>query len=255
MFRVDINCDLGESFGRYKLGEQEEILCYVTSANIACGFHAGDPSVMRKTVELAIKNNVQIGAHPGLPDLNGFGRREMNISWQEAYDLVVYQIGALQGFLTAKGVKMQHVKPHGALYNMAAVNDELADAIAKAVHDVSPDLLLYGLASSKLTAAGENRGLQTVHEVFADRTYQADGTLTSRTFPNALITDEEKAIAQIIEMVKEGAVTSVQQTKVALQAHSICVHGDGEHAVQFAKRARQELDQQGVSVRAFHTFV
>lgn len=255
MFRVDINCDLGESFGRYKLGEQEEILRYVTSANIACGFHAGDPSVMRKTVELAIKNNVQIGAHPGLPDLNGFGRREMNISWQEAYDLVVYQIGALQGFLTAKGVKMQHVKPHGALYNMAAVNDELADAIAKAVHDVSPDLLLYGLASSKLTAAGENRGLQTVHEVFADRTYQADGTLTSRTFPNALITDEEKAIAQIIEMVKEGAVTSVQQTKVALQAHSICVHGDGEHAVQFAKRARQELDQQGVSVRAFHTFV
>lgn len=254
MFRVDINCDLGESFGRYKLGEQEEILRYVTSANIACGFHAGDPSVMRETVELAIKNNVQIGAHPGLPDLNGFGRREMNISWQEAYDLIVYQIGALQGFLTAKGVMMQHVKPHGALYNMAAVNEELADAIAKAVYDVSPELLLYGLASSQLTAAGEKYGLHTVHEVFADRTYQADGTLTSRTMPNALITDEAKAIAQIIEMVKEGTVTSVQQTKVALQAHSICVHGDGEHAVQFAKRARQELEQQGVKVQAFRAF-
>ncbi|MCM3723268.1 LamB/YcsF family protein [Solibacillus isronensis] len=254
MFRVDINCDLGESFGRYKLGEQEEILRYVTSANIACGFHAGDPSVMRETVELAIKNNVQIGAHPGLPDLNGFGRREMNILWQEAYDLIVYQIGALQGFLTAKGVMMQHVKPHGALYNMAAVNEELADAIAKAVYDISPELLLYGLASSQLTAAGEKYGLHTVHEVFADRTYQADGTLTSRTMPNALITDEAKAIAQIIEMVKEGTVTSVQQTKVALQAHSICVHGDEEHAVQFAKRARQELEQQGVKVQAFRAF-
>lgn len=254
MFRVDINCDLGESFGRYKLGEQEEILRYVTSANIACGFHAGDPSVMRETVELAIKNNVQIGAHPGLPDLNGFGRREMNISWQEAYDLVVYQIGALQGFLMAKGMTMQHVKPHGALYNMAAVNEELADAIAKAVYDVSPDFLLYGLASSQLTAAGGKYGLQTVHEVFADRTYQADGTLTSRTMPNALITDEARAIAQIIEMVKEGTVTSVQQTKVPLQAHSVCVHGDGEHALQFAKRARQELEQQGVSVQAFRAF-
>jgi len=251
MFQVDINCDLGESFGRYRLGEQEEILRYITSANIACGFHAGDPSVMRETVELAIKNNVQIGAHPGLPDLNGFGRREMKISWQEAYDLVVYQIGALQGFLTAKGAKMQHVKPHGALYNMAAVNEELADAIAKAVHDVSPELLLYGLASSQLTAAGEKYGLQTIHEVFADRTYQADGTLTSRSMTNALITDEAKAIAQIIEMVKEGTVTSVHHTKVALQAHSICVHGDGEHAVQFAKRARLELEQQGVAVKAF----
>lgn len=251
MFQVDINCDLGESFGRYRLGEQEEILRYITSANIACGFHAGDPSVMRETVELAIKNNVQIGAHPGLPDLNGFGRREMKISWQEAYDLVVYQIGALQGFLTAKGAKMQHVKPHGALYNMAAVNEELADAIAKAVHDVSPELLLYGLASSQLTAAGEKYGLQTIHEVFADRTYRADGTLTSRSMKNALITDEAKAIAQIIEMVKEGTVTSVHHTKVALQAHSICVHGDGEHAVQFAKRARLELEQQGVAVKAF----
>lgn len=251
MFQVDINCDLGESFGRYRLGEQEEILRYITSANIACGFHAGDPSVMRETVELAIKNNVQIGAHPGLPDLNGFGRREMKISWQEAYDLVVYQIGALQGFLTAKGAKMQHVKPHGALYNMAAVNEELADAIAKAVHDVSPELLLYGLASSQLTAAGEKYGLQTIHEVFADRTYQADGTLTSRSMTNALITDEAKAIAQIIEMVKEGTVTSVHHTKLALQAHSICVHGDGENAVQFAKRARLELEQQGVAVKAF----
>ncbi|MGN7477012.1 LamB/YcsF family protein [Solibacillus silvestris] len=254
MMTVDINCDLGESFGRYELGEQEEILRYVTSANIACGFHAGDPSVMRKTVELAIANNVQIGAHPGLPDLNGFGRREMNITGQEAYDIVVYQIGALQGFLTTKGVQMQHVKPHGALYNMAAADDVLAKAIAKAVYDISPQLILYGLASSRLTAAGEELGLKTVHEVFADRTYEQNGILTPRNRSNALITDETQAIAQIIEMVKEGTVTSVQQTKVALQAHSICLHGDGMHAVRFAKLARTELEKEGVAVKAFRTF-
>lgn len=249
--RVDLNCDLGESFGRYNLGEQEEILKYVTSANIACGFHAGDPTVMRETVELAIKNNVQIGAHPGLPDLNGFGRREMNITSQEAYDMVVYQIGALQGFLTAKGIKMQHVKPHGALYNMASVNRELAQAIASAVYDCSPHLLLYGLASSELTKAGERIGLSTVHEVFADRTYQQDGKLTSRKQPNALITDEQQAIAQIIQMVKEGQVTTVQKNIVPLRADSICIHGDSAHAVAFAKRTKESLLMQGVEVMAF----
>jgi 5-oxoprolinase (ATP-hydrolysing) subunit A len=251
MFKVDLNCDLGESFGTYRLGEQEEILKYVTSANVACGFHAGDPTVMRETVELAIANGVQIGAHPGLPDLNGFGRREMNITPQEAYDMVVYQIGALQGFLTTKGVKMQHVKPHGALYNMASVNRPLADAIAKAVYDVSPNLILFGLASSELTAAGEAIGLQTVHEVFADRTYQADGTLTSRKQVNALITDEAVAIAQVVKMVKDGSVISVQGTEVALKAESICIHGDGAHAVEFAKRARTELEAEQIQVTAF----
>ncbi|WP_341322164.1 5-oxoprolinase subunit PxpA [Solibacillus sp. FSL H8-0523] len=251
MVKVDINCDLGESFGRYRLGEQEEMLRYITSANIACGFHAGDPTVMRETVALAIKYGVQIGAHPGLPDLNGFGRREMSISTQEAYDLVVYQIGALQGFLTTKGVTMQHVKPHGALYNMAARNRELAEAIAQAVYDVSPELILFGLASSESTKAAERLGLQTVHEVFADRTYQASGALTARSEANALITDEAQAIAQIVEMVKEGTVTSVQQTKVALRADSICVHGDGVHAVAFARLARRELEEQGIQVQAF----
>ena len=251
MFKVDLNCDLGESFGNYRLGEQEEILKYVTSANVACGFHAGDPTVMRKTVELCIANGVQIGAHPGLPDLNGFGRREMNITPQEAYDMVVYQIGALQGFLQTKGIQMQHVKPHGALYNMASVNRPIADAIAKAVYDISPTLILFGLASSELTAAGEAIGIQTIHEVFADRTYQADGTLTSRKQDNALITDEAVAITQVVKMVKEGIVSSVQGTDVALKAESICIHGDGAHAVQFAKRARYELEAQQIQVQAF----
>lgn len=250
MFRVDLNCDLGESFGRYRLGEQEEILKYVTSANIACGFHAGDPTVMRETVKLAIANGVKIGAHPGLPDLNGFGRREMNITPQEAYDMVVYQVGALQGFLAIHHETMQHVKPHGALYNMAAKNKSIAEAIAQAVYDISPSLVLFGLSGSELTKAGEKIGLQTAHEVFADRTYQQDGSLTSRKQSNALITDNEQAILQVIKMVKEGNVLSQQNIKVPLQADTVCIHGDGEHAVEFAKTIHAKLTEQAIAIRA-----
>ncbi|KOS71486.1 LamB/YcsF family protein [Lysinibacillus contaminans] len=250
MFRVDLNCDLGESFGRYQLGEQEEILKYVTSANIACGFHAGDPTVMRETVKLAIANGVKIGAHPGLPDLNGFGRREMNITPQEAYDMVVYQVGALQGFLTIHNETMQHVKPHGALYNMAAKSPAIAEAIAQAVYDISPSLVLFGLSGSELTKAGEKLGLQTAHEVFADRTYQQDGSLTSRKQPDALITDNGQAIEQVVRMVKEGKVLSQQQIEVSLQADTVCIHGDGEHAVEFAKNIHTKLTEQHISVRA-----
>lgn len=250
MFRVDINCDLGESFGRYKLGEQKEILKYVTSANIACGFHAGDPSVMRETVKLAIDNGVKIGAHPGLPDLNGFGRREMNITPQEAYDMVVYQIGALNAFLATFGETMQHVKPHGALFNMAAKDSKLAEAIAQAVYDVSPSLILFGLANSESTKAAEKIGLRTAHEVFADRTYQADGSLTSRLQSDALITDTDKSVAQVVRMVTEGKVTSQQNTEVDIQADTVCIHGDGEHAVAFAKKIRETLSNNNINVTA-----
>ncbi|MEC1180441.1 LamB/YcsF family protein [Metasolibacillus meyeri] len=252
MYKVDINCDLGESFGNYRLGETEEILQYITSVNIACGFHAGDPAVMRETVKLALKYDVKIGAHPGLPDLVGFGRREMAISPQEAYDMVVYQIGALQAFLTTMNAEMQHVKPHGALYNMAAKNQALAEAIAQAVYDVSPKFILFGLASSALTEAGEKIGLQVAHEVFADRTYQADGSLTPRSQPNALITNSEQAIQQIIQMVKKGKVLSQQGTEVALRADTICLHGDGEHALQFAQLAKQKLIAEQIAIKAFH---
>lgn len=250
MYQVDLNCDLGESFGRYQLGEQQEILKYITSANIACGFHAGDPGVMRETVKLAIENGVKIGAHPGLPDLPGFGRREMKISPQEGYDMVVYQIGALQGFLSTYDEIMQHVKPHGALYNMAAQDAKLAEAIAQAVYDISPSLVLFGLAGSELTKAGEKIGLRTAHEVFADRTYQADGSLTSRTEADALITDHVDAVTQVIQMVKEGKVTSRQQTEVALQADTICIHGDGEHALDFAKYIKEMLEKNRITVSA-----
>lgn len=249
--QVDLNCDIGESFGRYTLANQNEILKYVTSANIACGFHAGDPSVMRETVKIAIENGVKIGAHPGLPDLVGFGRREMAITYQEAYDMVVYQVGALQAFLTIEGEKMQHVKPHGALYNMAAKNVEIAEAIAKAVYDISPDLILFGLASSELTKAAEKLGLQTAHEVFADRTYQQDGSLTSRKQPNALIKNHDQAVKQVIRMVKEGKVTSCQGTDVTLRADTICIHGDGDHAVEFAQFIKNELQKNNIEVKAF----
>ena len=250
MYKVDINCDMGESFGAYRMGADEEILPFVTSANIACGFHAGDPSVMKKTVAAALAHEVAIGAHPGLPDLVGFGRRNLDLTPEEAYDIVVYQVGALYGFVKALGGKMQHVKPHGALYNMAAKNRVLSDAIARAIYDVNPELILFGLSGSELVKAGQAVGLQTANEVFADRTYQVDGSLTSRREANALITDTEEAVQQVIRMVKEGVVRSVQGEDVAIQADTVCIHGDGAHALAFARSIRQLLGQADIAVQS-----
>ncbi|KKB33928.1 LamB/YcsF family protein [Bacillus thermotolerans] len=250
MYRIDLNCDLGESFGAYKMGRDEDILRFVTSANIACGFHAGDPSVMRQTVRLALEKGVKIGAHPGLPDLIGFGRRNISISPQEAYDMVTYQIGALNGFIQAEGAAMQHVKPHGALYNMAAKSSELSEAIAEAVYKVNPELILFGLAGSELVRAGEKIGLQTAHEVFSDRTYQADGSLTPRSQPDALIHNDQQAVSQVVRMVKEGKVFSQQGTDVSVKAHTVCIHGDGSEALTFARHIRQTLQASDISVKA-----
>ena len=248
-FAVDLNCDMGESFGAYMVGNDEAILETITSANIACGFHAGDPTTMRRAVRMALERNVGIGVHPGLQDLVGFGRREMSISSEEAFDLVVYQIGALSGFVKAEGGRLQHVKPHGALYNMAAVNLGLSEAIAEAVYKVDPELILFGLAGSELVNAGERIGLKVAHEVFADRTYQADGTLTSRREPNALITNHEVAIQQIVRMVKEGKVRAIDGTDVGIQADTICIHGDGKTAVEFARVIPGALEREGIKVR------
>ncbi|WP_210463064.1 LamB/YcsF family protein [Rufibacter roseolus] len=250
-FTVDLNCDLGESFGAYRLGNDEAILPLVTSANIACGFHAGDPGVMKKTVRLALQQGVALGAHPGFQDLAGFGRRDMAVSPEEAHDLVVYQIGALTGFIKAEGGVLHHVKPHGALYNMASVNAPLAEAIAEAVYKVSPEVVLYGLAGSDLVKAGEKLGLKTAHEVFADRTYQQDGTLTSRRLPNALITNQQEAVQQVVRMVKEGKVLSQQGVDVSIKADTVCIHGDGAHAVEFAQLLREELTRQDITLQAF----
>ncbi|MBJ6142713.1 LamB/YcsF family protein [Hymenobacter sp. BT559] len=245
---VDLNCDMGESFGAWTLGHDAALMSYLTSANIACGFHAGDPAVMRQTVRLALQHNVAIGVHPGLPDLAGFGRRNMDISANETFEMVVYQLGALGAVARVEGGTLHHVKPHGALYNMAATNAALAQAIAEAVYKVQPELVLYGLAGSELTKAGEKIGLRTAHEVFADRTYQANGTLTPRRQPDALITSAEAAIAQVLRMVQEGRVRTQQGSEIAIKADTVCLHGDGAHALEFAQQLNQALRAAGVTL-------
>lgn len=250
MLEVDLNCDMGESFGAYTIGADEALLAAVTSANIACGFHAGDPGVMRKAVRAAIAAGVSVGAHPGLPDLAGFGRRNMDISPEEAFDLVTYQIGALDAFVQQEGGRLHHVKPHGALYNMAAVSRPLADAIAAAVYRFDPSLVLYGLSGSELLAAGREAGLVTASEVFADRTYQRDGSLTPRRQPGAVITDMEQSIRQVIRMVKEGNVMSLDGAEVPLKADTVCIHGDGAGAAAFAAELGRRLKAEGIEVKA-----
>ena len=255
MHYVDLNCDMGESFGAYIMGNDEKILDFVTSANIACGFHAGDPAIMRKTVQLALEKNVGIGVHPGLSDLVGFGRRVIQISPQEAYDLVIYQIGALYGFVKAEGGKLQHIKPHGALYNMAAKSKALSEAIAQAVYKIDPELILFGLSGSELVKAGKKIGLRTAGEVFSDRTYQQDGSLTSRHDSNALIKDRAVAVNQVIRMIKEGKVHSLQGVDVSIHADTICIHGDGEHALDFAKYISSALKEAGITVTKISKFL
>ncbi|MCS0789495.1 LamB/YcsF family protein [Cytobacillus firmus] len=255
MHIVDINCDMGESFGSYKMGRDEEILDYITSANIACGFHAGDPATMRKTVKMALEKNVGLGVHPGLQDLHGFGRRDINITPQEAYDLVVYQIGALYAFVKSEGGKLQHVKPHGALFNMASKSAPLSEAIAEAVYKVDPELILFGLSGSELVKAGRKIGLRSANEVFSDRTYQEDGSLTSRRESNALITDHSDAVNQVIRMVKEGKVHSVQGTDVSIVANTICIHGDGDSALEFAQYIPKALNEAGIQVAKISEFL
>jgi 5-oxoprolinase (ATP-hydrolysing) subunit A len=247
MARIDLNCDMGESFGAWTIGSDAAVLPYVTSVNIACGFHAGDPSVMRATVHAAAAHRVAVGAHPGLPDLNGFGRRDMAVSPQEVYDMVVYQVGALQAIAGAAGVMVRHVKPHGALYNMAATRRDLADAIARAVQDVDAMLILVGLAGSALIDAGTVLGLRVAREVFADRSYRADGTLVPRATPGALISDVDVAVARVLRMVQQGRVLALDGTDIAVTADTICIHGDAPGAPQFAQRIRTALHTAGVS--------
>lgn len=243
---LDLNCDMGESYGPWSVGSDAALLDYVTSANIACGFHAGDPGTMHKTVKLAIEKGVAVGAHPSLPDLQGFGRRAMSITPDEAYDLIVYQVGALAGFAHALGGRLSHVKPHGALYNMAVMDRKLANAIARAVKDTDPNLVLYGLAFSELVRAGEEAGLTVANEVFADRTYQADGSLTPRSQPNALIKDVDVSIAHVRRMVEDGKVRSLQGTEVAVRADTLCIHGDEPTALEFVQKIRKALTADGV---------
>ncbi|OMF24375.1 lactam utilization protein LamB [Paenibacillus sp. FSL H8-0548] len=249
MLRVDLNCDMGEGFGVYSAGSDHELMKYITSANIACGFHAGDAATIRRTVKLALANKVAIGAHPGLPDLAGFGRRVMAITPEEAYELTVYQLGAVQAFARSEGGAVAHVKPHGALYNMAAKNRALADAIAEAVNRVDPSLLLFGLAGSELIQAGAAIGLRTVSEVFADRSYESDGSLTPRETEGAVIADPARAAEQTIKMIRDGEVRTRQHSPFILQADTVCVHGDTPGAVEHVIRLRAALEAAGITVQ------
>lgn len=243
MLSIDLNCDLGESFGAYTVGMDAEILPYVTSANIACGFHAGDPSVMQKSVLLCKKYGVQVGAHPGLPDLQGFGRRRMAISPAEAEADVMYQIGALKAFCDAAGVPLHHVKPHGALYNMAARDPVLAAAICRAVQAAAPGAVLLALSGSEMVKAANAIGLPVASEVFADRGYRADGSLVPRGAPGAMIEDEDTAIARVLQMAAQGTVQADDGSTVTLQADSVCVHGDGPKSPSCKKSPPPSLPQ------------
>ena len=248
MKKVDLNCDLGESFGAYTIGLDARVIPHISSANVACGYHAGDPAVMRKTVAMAAREGVAVGAHPGFPDLVGFGRRNMTVSPDEAYEYMLYQLGALSAFAKAAGVRLQHVKPHGALYNMAGKDASLAAAVARAIYDFDPSLILLGLSGSAMLTEGEKLGLRCAKEVFADRGYNEDGSLVNRKLPGAMITDENLAIERVLRMLEHGEVEAVTGKVIPIEADSVCVHGDNEHAVEFVTKIRAAIEAHGMQV-------
>jgi 5-oxoprolinase (ATP-hydrolysing) subunit A len=241
--RIDLNCDLGEG-----AGHDAELMPWITSANIACGGHAGDNATMRETIRLAVAAGVAIGAHPGFEDREHFGRRELALGPAEVRALVIRQVERLLKIASELGAPVVHVKPHGALYNLAARVGAVADVIADAVRTVDSRLTLVGLAGSELVRAGERAGLQTAHEVFADRRYESNGSLTPRSRSDTLITDEVEAVEQVLGMLRRGIVRARDGTEIAVRADTVCLHGDGDHAVAFARRIRMELDRAGIEV-------
>ena len=248
--RVDLNSDVGESFGAYTIGQDPILLTHITSANVACGFHAGDPGVMRATVALAKQHGIAVGAHPGFPDLVGFGRRELHATPREVEDFVVYQVGALVAIAAAQGMRLQHVKPHGALFNMAVHDSALADAIARGTAAVDRSLIFFGLPGSELIAAGRRAGLRTASEVFADRAYEPDGTLVSRRKAGAVIHDPAAVVERVVRMATDRTVVAVDGSVIRLELDTICVHGDTPGAAELAARIRGALTDAGVDVRA-----
>ena len=247
--QIDLNGDVGESFGTYEIGHDAALIPILTSANIACGFHAGDPGVMRATVALAREHGTAVGAHPGFPDLVGFGRREMKATPREVEDLVAYQIGALAAIAAAQGVRLAHVKPHGALYNMAARDLDLADAIARAIAAVDPSLALFGLPGSQSLEAAQRHKVRAVSEAFADRAYRRDGSLVPRNEPGAVIDDEQIVVTRAVAIARERMVVAADGTRVPLDVQTICVHGDTPGAAVLASRIRKALNDAGIQVR------
>lgn len=246
--QVDLNCDLGESFGAYTIGMDKEVLARVSSANVACGWHAGDPLVMERTVALAKENGVAVGAHPGYPDLMGFGRRNMALSPDEARTYVKYQLGALAAFTQSAGIPLQHVKLHGAFYNRAAADETLARAVCEGIAQVDKNLIVLALAGSPMLDIARACGLRAASEVFADRAYNPDGSLVSRSLPGAVLHDRELATQRVVRMVKEGLVESIAGEDIPIRADSICVHGDNPEALAFVSDIRQKLEESGVEI-------
>lgn len=251
MLATDINCDMGESTSLwpYDIKNDLALLPWISSMNLACGYHAGDPQTMWALTEAARGTGVAIGAHPSFPDRDHFGRTAMHLLPAEIYALVVYQVGALQAMLQVQGTRLHHVKPHGALYNMAAADDHIADALCQAVKDLDDQLILYGLSGSRLIAVAKNKGMHTASEVFADRTYQPDGSLTPRTHVQALIKQEQTALQQVLQMVQQSTVQALDGTVLNLAAETICIHSDGEHALAFAQKINHTLKQQGIEIK------
>jgi UPF0271 protein len=252
---VDLNSDVGESYGTYKLGLDEDVLKHVSSVNIACGWHAGDPMIMEKTIALAKENKLGIGAHPGYPDLIGFGRRKMDITPKEARNYMIYQIGALAAFAQAAGTSLQHIKLHGAFYNKVSADATLAKEVAKAIYDVDKSLIVLALAGSELVKASKDLGLKVAEEVFADRAYNSDGSLVSRKLPGSVIHDKNLAIERVKSMVTLGKVTAIDGKELAINADSICVHGDNPEAVAFVKLIREGLEADGILIKPIKEFI
>ncbi len=252
---IDLNCDMGESFGRYTLGLDAEMISLISSANIACGFHAGDPSVMRKTIQMSMTHGVGIGAHPGFPDMVGFGRRNIDMAADELCDAIIYQVSALMGFAKALGGRMQHVKPHGALYNMAANDETMARAIIDALLKLDDSLILFGLAGSNMLAIAKEAGLNVAHEVFADRAYNEDGTLVSRRLPGSVITAPVEVAERVLKMVKERRVRAITGAEIDLEFDTICVHGDTAGAVEHVRHIKQALNQEGIDIVPIGTYL
>jgi UPF0271 protein len=248
--RIDLNSDVGESFGAWHMGADDGVMRSITSVNVACGYHAGDPGVMRRTVRLAGDAGVAVGAHPGFPDLLGFGRRDLRASPREVEDMVLYQIGALAAFTAAEGVTLTHVKAHGALYNMAVRDRALADAIARAVRAFDRSLVLFGLPESELLKAGREAGLRVASEGFADRAYEPDGSLTPRSRPGSVLADADEVVARAVRMVRDGRVTCIDGTELAMRVDTLCTHGDTPGAPELTRRLREGLQQAGITVSA-----
>lgn len=252
---VDINCDMGESFGVYRLGSDEEMMAHITSANIACGYHGGDPIVMERTISLAKSHGVSVGAHPGFRDLVGFGRRSMELTPQEVRNDLIYQVGALSAFAQIEGLSLQHVKPHGQLYNLAAKDESMTKAICEAILALEKNLILVALSGSKMAEIASKSGLKVAREAFADRAYHKDGSLVSRKREGSVIHDPERVAERVIRMVQEGKIQSIEGDLIDLEADTICVHGDTPGAVQLAQTIRRKLQEAGIPVLSMSRFV